>query len=313
MLASKIITKDKFREFLGKMFINKTDVALLMSVFYLVKDVERLEKVMFALYNEYIAVDDVLSCLNVDTVEADNKIDTSELHTAISEKLDDMLKYYLSFYDKNSDNTWDKACYRYVREYFFRDYVTTLTFENYKDRQNMLDQLNVVWTALTNTERNFLSDILGIDSSTFSYLVRLQDEENNYTLNLADVEKSSRSQPELSGTFLGNLQSQRTEDYNDEYYLMTNHGPVSLTNISANNGDYCFVNEDGNYFGLNLHKFNYVYYDDGNWLKIPANLQIITSILNCTNTSDINYYYGEYSQRELLVSILNKISQGTIH
>ena len=139
MINSNVIEKKYFRDFLEKTFINKDDVTLLMYFFKMVNDIDLHEKVMFLLYNEYITVDQLFSCMSNYTINGENVVIESEngFKNDFKNKLDILIN------SVDVEFTDDKNLYKYMKNYFIRDYITTLTYEHYKDSDNYMAQMSV--------------------------------------------------------------------------------------------------------------------------------------------------------------------------
>lgn len=168
MLCSQIISKDKFDNYLHKTLINKEYLEKFALLFDQLRDISKHEKLMFLLYNEYISIYEVFNCLNA--------LEGTFNLTAINNIL-------------ATHNSKFESPYAYIRDIFFRDRVTTLTYENYKNVGNMKDQMDIIYETLAKDEQIFLSSSLNITKSNFIDLVRIQTDSN--TIELAKVEQNS--------------------------------------------------------------------------------------------------------------------------
>lgn len=385
MLAKQIITKEKFKDFLYKAFVNKDDITLLMYLFMYTRDIELNEKVMFLLYNEYITVDEVLEVVRSQVKKEkdrnENVVDTSRLSGYIVTELQNIInsvpvifhKYtYTKIFDKTNrsealdyqvgkpfytlksgkyellnnitsdlynkyvtentipagtpDNIYvrdsEDVSYKYMKEYFFRDYVTTLTLKNYENIINFYDQIDVIYTSLTSLEKDFLKIYFDIDSFSFVKLVRLQTADNK--IELSEAERYIN--PDVESTaFKGEIEKVSDFPSNPsvgDYYVITKD-----MDIIENTSMLCHLCKDQVVYNVASKDDDYTYLINGKYWKRITMIPVYSNTLNNTyNTAD-NYYYrpsimdntgsidfaNSKGVRELFLSILNKIYLGTIH
>ncbi len=169
MICSEVITKNKFEEYLKNIMINKVYLERMMQLFDQIKDIHMHEKIMFLLYNEYLSIYDILyDCYDVETGE----FDTTAIENII---------------DAHDDKF--KLPYSYIKNDFFRNHVTMLTYENYQSMYNIKKQLDIVYGSLSTDEVIFLEDRFNITQDNFSKLVRLQTSDRD--LEISEIEQDS--------------------------------------------------------------------------------------------------------------------------
>ena len=85
MIATNIITEERFREFLSKTIINKEYAKKLMLLFYGINDIEIQSKLMFLAYNEYKCIDDVLDLIRSGKFDFSVLTDVFAAYNAVKE------------------------------------------------------------------------------------------------------------------------------------------------------------------------------------------------------------------------------------
>ena len=180
MICSEIISKNNVESYLKNVIVNKRYLALIMAFFDQVKDIQKHEKMMFLLYNEYISLEDLAACSNDAQIISNIEFYEDRINAIISQHTE----------------KW-KTPYAFIRDTFFRDYVVTLTLENYEDIYNIKNQLAIVYSSLTADEAAFLNTNFGITKSNFINLIRIQT--STEVIELSEIEKN--------GTALNNITS----------------------------------------------------------------------------------------------------------
>ena len=164
----KLIDKTSFSKMMNALILTREDCLKFGEIMVTInKDTQT--QLIYLLYNEYVSLDSI-SINNV------------------SEDVNNIINSY-----KTTLNT----LYGSFRQYFLRDLITTLSFQNYKDENNIIDQMKVVYNSLTDDEKDFLNknnsinnvvyDETKIDTILTNY-VRIK---TNDTLMKAGIESSS--------------------------------------------------------------------------------------------------------------------------
>ena len=164
----KLIDKTSFSKMMNALILTREDCLKFGEIMVTInKDTQT--QLIYLLYNEYVSLDSI----NIDNV---------------SEDVNNIINSY-----KTTLNT----LYGSFRQYFLRDLITTLSFQNYKDENNIIDQMKVVYNSLTDDEKDFLNkhnsinnvvyDETKIDTILTNY-VRIK---TNDTLMKAGIESSS--------------------------------------------------------------------------------------------------------------------------
>ena len=171
MLSNKVITKAKFKDFLSKTFITKQEVSILMSIFKYVRNVDAHDKLMYLLYNEYISYLDVLFCMyDEDTAKVGEEDENGNVTTTFNfdyiidninalinrVAVDNGIIFYVPVYKDDGktietfindygqeEEHYIDVSYGYMKSYFVRDYITTLTYKYYKDNAKEFSKLNL--------------------------------------------------------------------------------------------------------------------------------------------------------------------------
>ena len=164
----KLIDKTSFSKMMNALILTREDCLKFGEIMVTInKDTQT--QLIYLLYNEYVSLD---------SISIDN----------VSEDVNNIINSY-----KTTLNT----LYGSFRQYFLRDLITTLSFQNYKDENNIIDQMKVVYNSLTDDEKDFLNknnsinnvvyDETKIDTILTNY-VRIK---TNDTLLKAGIESSS--------------------------------------------------------------------------------------------------------------------------
>ena len=164
----ELIDKTSFSKMMNALILTREDCLKFGEIMVTInKDTQT--QLIYLLYNEYVSLDSI-SINNV------------------SEDVNNIINSY-----KTTLNT----LYGSFRQYFLRDLITTLSFQNYKDENNIIDQMKVIYNSLTDDEKNFLNqnnsinnvvyDETKIDTILTNY-VRIK---TNDTLMKAGIESSS--------------------------------------------------------------------------------------------------------------------------
>lgn len=164
----ELIDKTSFSKMMNALILTREDCLKFGEIMVTInKDTQT--QLIYLLYNEYVSLDSI-SINNV------------------SEDVNNIINSY-----KTTLNT----LYGSFRQYFLRDLITTLSFQNYKDENNIIDQMKVVYNSLTDDEKDFLNknnsinnvvyDETKIDTILTNY-VRIK---TNDTLMKAGIESSS--------------------------------------------------------------------------------------------------------------------------
>ena len=164
----ELIDKTSFSKMMNALILTREDCLKFGEIMVTInKDTQT--QLIYLLYNEYVSLDSI-SINNV------------------SEDVNNIINSY-----KTTLNT----LYGSFRQYFLRDLITTLSFQNYKDENNIIDQMKVVYNSLTDDEKDFLNknnsinnvvyDETKIDTILTNY-VRIK---TNDTLLKAGIESSS--------------------------------------------------------------------------------------------------------------------------
>ena len=164
----EIIDKTSFSKMMNTLILTREDCLKFGEIMVTINK-ETQTQLIYLLYNEYVSLDSI-SINNV------------------SEDVNNIINSY-----KTTLNT----LYGSFRQYFLRDLITTLSFQNYKDENNIIDQMKVVYNSLTDDEKDFLNqnnsinnvvyDETKIDTILTNY-VRIK---TNDTLMKAGIESSS--------------------------------------------------------------------------------------------------------------------------
>lgn len=322
MIGSDLITKDSFKSFLEKTFINKDLTMTLLTCFYENSYKANLDMVMFLLYNEYFPVDMLKFAIASMANTEDNTSDFSFDIGRFENELINIINYSGRLLGTNyGDDLFEKNVYSHIKYDFFRNYVTTLTFKYYASIENYYEQMSVIYSALTPIEKDFLAECLFIDDKNFNMLIRKQIDD--YTIDLAEVEKYDNSFEETYGDdidqenmIIKNRNLVYYDILSDGYYkFVISNGEVSLVKTTRNDNaskkyllaNYRIVCPNNN---TDINSSDCLLYG-------RPSITNLSSILNLTNATVDEYWYynnGEkYSKRDLLRTILNKISLGTIH
>lgn len=164
----ELIDKTSFSKMMNALILTREDCLKFGEIMVTInKDTQT--QLIYLLYNEYVSLD---------SISIDN----------VSEDVNNIINSY-----KTTLNT----LYGSFRQYFLRDLITTLSFQNYKDENNIIDQMKVVYNSLTDDEKDFLNknnsinnvvyDETKIDTILTNY-VRIK---TNDTLMKAGIESSS--------------------------------------------------------------------------------------------------------------------------
>ena len=164
----ELIDKTSFSKMMNALILTREDCLKFGEIMVTInKDTQT--QLIYLLYNEYVSLDSI-SINNV------------------SEDVNNIINSY-----KTTLNT----LYGSFRQYFLRDLITTLSFQNYKDENNIIDQMKVVYNSVTDDEKDFLNqnnsinnvvyDETKIDTILTNY-VRIK---TNDTLMKAGIESSS--------------------------------------------------------------------------------------------------------------------------
>lgn len=138
MIAGNIITKENIIKLLNMLITTKEDLIFFGNLFENKSKTEQ-EKIIYLLYNEYINLNDVQS-------------DSFDITTY--------------------DNIFN-AEYGNMKKEYVRDYIKTLSFDSYKDKDNIKDQMNIVDSMLTNDEISLLTSLGITENYTYS-LIRIE-------------------------------------------------------------------------------------------------------------------------------------------
>lgn len=164
----ELIDKTSFSKMMNALILTREDCLKFGEIMVTInKDTQT--QLIYLLYNEYVSLD---------SISIDN----------VSEDVNNIINSY-----KTTLNT----LYGSFRQYFLRDLITTLSFQNYKDENNIIDQMKVVYNSLTDDEKDFLNknnsinnvvyDETKIDTILTNY-IRIK---TNDTLMKAGIESSS--------------------------------------------------------------------------------------------------------------------------
>ena len=164
----ELIDKTSFSKMMNALILTREDCLKFGEIMVTInKDTQT--QLIYLLYNEYVSLDSI-SINNV------------------SEDVNNIINSYKTTLD---------TLYGSFRQYFLRDLITTLSFQNYKDENNIIDQMKVVYNSLTDDEKDFLNknnsinnvvyDETKIDTILTNY-VRIK---TNDTLMKAGIESSS--------------------------------------------------------------------------------------------------------------------------
>ena len=327
MVGSSLITKEKFKAFLEKTFINKDLTMDLLTCFYKNTYKANLDMVMFLLYNEYFPVDMISRAVYIMGANNENNQEYTLDVGGFEKELLNIIDYagrllgtpYGTYTDKNGDEKvkYEKNIYSHIKYDFFRNYVTTLTFKYYESVENYTEQMKVIYSALTPLEKDFLNDCLYINDENFQFLIRKQ--KDDYTIDLAEVEKYDDTFEKDYGDDIDFKNSQITNRNlkfyvvkKDGYYKINNNNIEETTRTDKNSKKYL------------LSSYTVVYPEDATDINATSctiygkpSIISLSAILNLTDTTNDDYWYynndDKYSKRDLLKTILNKISLGTIH
>lgn len=164
----ELIDKTSFSKMMNTLILTREDCLKFGEIMVTINK-ETQTQLIYLLYNEYVSLD---------SISIDN----------VSEDVNNIINSY-----KTTLNT----LYGSFRQYFLRDLITTLSFQNYKDENNIIDQMKVVYNSLTDDEKDFLNknnsinnvvyDETKIDTILTNY-VRIK---TNDTLMKAGIESSS--------------------------------------------------------------------------------------------------------------------------
>lgn len=164
----ELIDKTSFSKMMNTLILTREDCLKFGEIMVTINK-ETQTQLIYLLYNEYVSLDSI-SMNNV------------------SEDVNNIINSY-----KTTLNT----LYGSFRQYFLRDLITTLSFQNYKDENNIIDQMKVVYNSLTDDEKDFLNknnsinnvvyDETKIDTILTNY-IRIK---TNDTLMKAGIESSS--------------------------------------------------------------------------------------------------------------------------
>lgn len=159
------IDNTKLSEYLTWELINQEDLTTItkMMSYYVQKlynttnyDIDNEKKyyaiLMYSMYNEILSIVDIKNIIDKET-----KTDT-DINFANIVKSDEFLKKLNS-----------KRVYKLI------DFISTFTFDNYKNMQNIENQLSIIYASLTENETDFLED----NKLSMKDLVRLPNSELN--------------------------------------------------------------------------------------------------------------------------------------
>lgn len=164
------IDNTKLSEYLTWELINQEDLTTVtkMMQYYVPKlynttnyDINNEKKyyaiLMYSIYNEILSIIDIKNIIASETKNEDNTAITSHNFTDIigSEEFSKKLN--------------SKRVYKLI------DFISTFTFDNYKNMQNIENQLLIIYTSLNDDEINFLKD----NTLSMKDLVRLPNSESN--------------------------------------------------------------------------------------------------------------------------------------
>lgn len=327
MLADKIITKEKFKSFLEKTFINKKEILLLMGAFNAIQNADLHDAVMYLLYNEYITLYEFLYALSpLGDASSDGGVAKSINDLVNRVRRDRNMTFKKPLYlidgvtpatDSDGNEILIDTSYKYVKKDFIRDHLVSLTLENYKDYNNYKAQMDVIYETLTTEEKTLLNE-MGITKDRFIYMVRKQmtpDEishaeiEDLLFLNLPNTYDSN------SELYCGSLYLDEDsitpqvigKKYivNDELTEEQQRAGITIDELQENM--YYTIGSTGMYKvngrDTALYAGGVLVYNNGRWVK--------NEIFNIVQMSEI-LNLNEYSSN-LFKSILNKIEMGTIH
>ena len=327
MLADKIITKEKFKSFLEKTFINKKEILLLMGAFNAIQNADLHDAVMYLLYNEYITLYEFLYALSpLGDASSDGGVAKSVKDLVNRVRRDRNMTFKKPLYlidgvtpatDSDGNEILIDTSYKYVKKDFIRDHLVSLTLENYKDYNNYKAQMDVIYEALTTEEKALLNE-MGITKDRFIYMVRKQmtpDEishaeiEDLLFLDLPNVYDTN------SDLYCGSLyldESSTTPQVvgkkyivNDELTEEQQRAGTTIAELQENM--YYTIGQTGMYEvngrDTALYAGGVLVYRNGRWVKNE-----IFNIIQMSEILNINEYAGN-----LFKSILNKIEMGTIH
>lgn len=163
-----LIDKTSFSKMMNSLILTREDCLKFGEIMVTInKDTQT--QLIYLLYNEYVSLDSI----NIDNV---------------SEDVNNIINSY-----KTTLNT----LYGSFRQYFLRDLITTLSFQNYKDENNIIDQMKVVYNSLTDDEKDFLNknnsinNVVYDETKTDTILTNYVRIKTNDTLMKAGIESSS--------------------------------------------------------------------------------------------------------------------------
>lgn len=112
---------------------------------------------MYSIYNEILSIIDIKNIIASETKNEDNTAITSHNFTDIISS------------EEFSKKLNSKRVYKLI------DFISTFTFDNYKNMQNIENQLSIIYASLNDDEINFLKD----NTISMKDLVRLPNSESN--------------------------------------------------------------------------------------------------------------------------------------
>lgn len=164
----ELIDKTSFSKMMNVIILTRDDCLKFGEIMVTInKDTQT--QLIYLLYNEYVSLDSI----NINN---------------ISDDVNNIINSY-----KTTLNT----LYGSFRQYFLRDLITTLSFQNYKDENNIIDQMKVVYNSLTDDEKDFLNQNNSINNVVYdetkidTILINYIRIKTNDTLMKAGIESSS--------------------------------------------------------------------------------------------------------------------------
>lgn len=164
------IDNTKLSEYLTWELINQEDLTTITNTlhYYIPKlynatnyDIDNEKKyyaiLMYSIYNEILSIVDIKNIIDNETKNEDNTTITSH-----------------NFIDITSSEEFSKKL-NSKRVYKLIDFISTFAFDNYKNMQNIENQLSIIYTSLNDDEINFLTD----NTLSMKDLVRLPNSESN--------------------------------------------------------------------------------------------------------------------------------------
>ena len=339
MLGEKVITKDKFKSFLSSTFITKEEVIFLMTIFKSIKNVDIHDQLMYLLYNEYMTLDEFKYIMHTDDENEKSDADITEDALALINRIrrDRNMTFKEPLFlvdgvtrakDREGNDILIDTSYTYIKQYFIRDNLVTLTLENYQGFSNYKEQMNVIYETLTDDEKALLTTV-GITKDKFTYFVRKQMNVNS--VEHAEIESyifdgfngnetycGSLYLPYVSTEQQGQIGGYKYVDNNtklDYSKLNTYHSNADNKYTSLKDKMYYTVGKTG-YYELETSDGTYseMYLVAGGIVMYNATKDSweTNKIFNITQLSEIANNKTEMNG-SILKSILNRIQLGTIH